>query len=114
MRKILIFALLLVSWVVQAADGVKIDQTYCNARALLGKASAEARDRKTPLDEWRRELTMLKVYGDKRSLLTVAAATGVYDVDNVYGISTSLSPNEVYTTFFRSCMQLEGYTLSLL
>ena len=114
MKRLFFLLLVAVSSSVMANDRIKIDQTFCNARALLGKAGAEARDRKTPLSEWRRELTFLKVYGSKESLLTVAASTGIYDADNIYGTSRTLSPVEVYTTFYRSCMQLEGSTLSLL
>lgn len=112
MRKVLLLLTLLPG--LSLADGYLINQDYCTARALVGKASAEARDRHTPLEEWRRELLFMRVYGEKQSLLTVGASVGIHDLENVYGVSKDLHPNKVYVAFFNSCMSLQGRTVSAL
>lgn len=96
----------LVLYVVSAAAvaEVHVDATYCNGRALLAKATAEARDRKTKLKEWNRNLSLIKtkVSRKKNPLLYTTIPAAIKDASWIY--KTHRDPVDVYLTTFNRCM----------
>lgn len=61
-----------------------IDKTFCSSRALLGKASAEARQRGTSRSAWERQLSGLRNQMPKSSLLHASIPMDLIDTTQIY------------------------------
>lgn len=90
---------------VTVAAEVEIDRNYCEGRALVAKATAEARDRNLPLGQWQTDLTIMKVDGPKdgNNLLYRVLPKALGDIKWVYD-NHRQSPVDVYISIFNSCM----------
>lgn len=107
----LLLSLLLITSVTEAADGYLVDGGFCNARALVGKATAEARDRGVPSKEWRAELFYTKTKEKQGTLLHAGVTQAIYDVDNIYGVSRKINPTNTYINLYKSCIVFAGMAI---
>lgn len=86
------------------AESLVADENYCNGVALLAHATAEARQRKTPIVKWEENLRSLNGYGvkSKDNVLYNVLPAAIKEVHVVY--SRKQNPRDAYVTSFKACM----------
>lgn len=86
------------------AASLVVDENYCNGVALIAHATAEARQRKTPILQWEENLRSLKGYGvkNKDNVLYNVLPAAIKEVHVVY--SRKQNPRDAYVTSFKTCM----------
>lgn len=88
-----------------------IDQNFCESRALLGKAGAEARDRGVTLKEWKAQLRGLQYSLPQNNYLQKLIPQGLLDVDGVFAGGHKYTPTKVYETLNTTCRDFRGMVL---
>lgn len=92
------------------ADQV-IDQNFCESRALLGKAGAEARDRGVTLKEWKAQLRGLQYSLPKNAYLQKLIPQGLLDTDGIFQPGRKYTPVKVYENLNVTCRDMRGLVL---
>lgn len=88
----------------QADIRFKVDETYCDALSDMAKATSEARQRKEPVEAWRRNLDILKGASvkDKDNVLYYILPQAVTQVNRIY--KAKQNPVDTYVTEYNRCM----------
>ena len=110
MAKQLLAVVAIVTSANAAALQVEMDDFICSNRALLAKATAEARDRGESLESWKLNLQQTKAVVDKSNPLWAAIAQGLYDADGVFGPGRKVRPLDTYKDYYRTCMEVRGHS----
>ena len=89
-----------------------VDDTFCNGRALLGKAGAEARQRGVTKDQWRNQLYTIRDKSPQGSILKAVSPMGLLDIDTIYTGKKNRDQVQLYKDLYLSCMQFNGRTIA--
>lgn len=86
------------------AETLTVDVNYCNGLALVAHATAEARQRSEPIQQWKKNLRSLKGYGvkDNGNVLYNVLPDALKEVHEIY--SSRAKPKEAYLASFNACM----------
>lgn len=109
MKRTLFLTLLCLATNSQAA--YVVDQNYCHGRALLGKATAEARNRKTPRTEWKQTLEQIRQHSRPDTALYAIVPQALLDVDGIYTGGRRYTPEAVYVNLNKTCRDFAGMVI---
>lgn len=90
-----------------------IDKSFCNGRALLGKASAEARQRGTSRVAWEKQLSTLRTQMPKSSLLYASIPMALLDTEMIYSLKSVKDTTQIYIDLYGDCMGFQGLVIAL-
>lgn len=103
MKILLVGFILLFPNYVKSTEAI-VDENFCHGLALVAHATAEANQRKEPINKWQRNLLTLKGYDVKGSdnVLYKILPRAIQNVHDIY--ERNDSPKEAYIGSFDSCM----------
>ena len=90
-----------------------VDQTFCKARAMLGKASADARKRGTLKEKWEYQLDMMRKDPKSSEFLYVGSHMALMDLNTIYSADINRDTKLLYLDLFNDCMVFYGRTIKL-
>lgn len=104
LRWLVIVVLLAVPLSGQADTRFVVDQNYCEGLSSMAKATSEASQRKEPIEQWRRNLNILKgdSVKDKDNVLYYILPQAVTQVNRIY--KAKQTPIDTYVTEYNRCM----------
>jgi len=90
-----------------------IDSTFCEGRALIGKATAEAKGRGVDARDWVEDLRKNKANAPIGSMLHSGIAMGLLDVEGIYSLKKNYPAVQVYMDLYNTCMAFRERTIVL-
>lgn len=91
----------------------RYDSGRCVDRALLAQATAEARDRRVPLERWMSVIVYASTTSDRAPALARASTQAIYDAEGVYTTRPPLTPKETFKLYYKVCMQVKDHNVVL-
>lgn len=88
----------------EAREVYVINPTFCEGRALIGKATAEAKGRGVVARDWVEDLRKNKASAPVGSMLRSGIAMGLLDVEGIYALKKNYPALQVYMDMYNTCM----------